>query len=96
MQIQGRRRLEPIRIPATRRWRLCKKPSLGRVTGGKPLRVWLFYWVPAFAGTTILGFLHSLVAANAEMMRLAGTMGGWIIFSLITTNTARMILDLAT
>ena len=40
--------------------RLCKKPSLGRVTGGKPLRVWLFYWVPAFAGTTILGFLHSL------------------------------------
>ena len=28
--------------------RLCKKPSIGRVTCGKPLRVWLFYWVPAF------------------------------------------------
>ena len=28
--------------------RLCKKPSLGRVTCGKPLWVWLFYWVPAF------------------------------------------------
>ena len=27
--------------------RLCKKPSIGRIAGGKPLRVWLFYWVPA-------------------------------------------------
>ena len=26
----------------------AQKPSLGRVTSGKPLRVWLFYWIPAF------------------------------------------------
>ena len=25
---------------------------LNRITGGKPLRVWLVYWVPAFAGMT--------------------------------------------
>ena len=40
--------------------RLCKKPSIGRIAGGKPLRVWLFYWVPASAGTTNIEFLHSL------------------------------------
>ena len=28
--------------------RLCKKPSLGRIADGKPCRVWLFCWVPAF------------------------------------------------
>ena len=28
--------------------RLCKKPSIVRVTCRKPLRVWLFYWVPTF------------------------------------------------
>ena len=42
------------------RKRLCKKPSPSRVTCGKPLRVWLFFWVPAFAGTTNVRFLHSL------------------------------------
>ena len=30
----------------------------------KPLRVWVFYWVPAFAGTTNVGFLHSLESRN--------------------------------
>ena len=28
--------------------RLCKNSTLGRVTCGKPFRVWLFYWIPAF------------------------------------------------
>ena len=30
----------------------------------KPLRVWMFYWVPAFAGKTNVGFLHSLCRRN--------------------------------
>ena len=47
--------------------RLCKKPSIGRIAGGKPLRVWLFYWVPASAGTTNIEFLHSLISAGAEL-----------------------------
>ena len=34
--------------PSFLRRRLCKKPSPSRVTCGKPLRVWLFFWVPAF------------------------------------------------
>ena len=50
--------------PSFLRKRLCKKPSPSRVTCGKPLRVWLFYWVPAFAGTTNVGFLHSLESRN--------------------------------
>ena len=32
----------------------------------KPLRVWLFYWVPAFAGTTNIEFLHSLDCLIAQ------------------------------
>ena len=52
-------------IPA---FEAVQKSSLGRVTGGKPLRVWLFYWVPAFAGTTILGFLHSLFRGCAKIL----------------------------
>ena len=30
----------------------ARNPRSACVTCGKPLRVWLFYWVPAFAGTT--------------------------------------------
>ena len=40
--------------------KLRKKPSLGRVTCGKPLRVWLFCLGSAFAGMTNVGFLRSL------------------------------------
>ena len=43
-------------LPSFLRKRLCKKPLPSRVACGKPLRVWLFYWVPAFAGTTNVGF----------------------------------------
>ncbi len=52
--------------PSFLRRRLCKKPSPSRVTCGKPLPVWLFFWVPAFAGTTNVGFLHSLEGRNPE------------------------------
>ena len=47
--------------------RLCKKPSPSRVTYRKPLRIWLFYWVPAFAGTTHIGFL----AQSLELVKAA-------------------------
>ena len=41
-----RERLVNISLfPSTR---LCKKPSLGRVTCGKSLRVYVFDWIPAF------------------------------------------------
>ena len=37
----------------------------------KPLRVWLFYWVPAFAGTTNVGFLHSLIWAGTVALTIS-------------------------
>ena len=35
-------------LAAMRPMRLCNKPSPGYVTDGKPLPVWVFYWIPAF------------------------------------------------
>ncbi len=45
--------------------KLCKKPVLGCVTCGKPFG-FVFYWVPAVAGTTNIGFFHSLESGNIE------------------------------
>ena len=67
-------------LPSFLRKRLCKKPSPSRVTCGKPLRVWLFYWdscfrrndecwvfcTVSFAGMTNIGLLHSLFRRNDE------------------------------
>ena len=49
---------------------------LNHITGGKPLRVWLFYWIPAsagmtnVAGMTSIGFLHSFGSGTCLIIPL--------------------------
>ena len=42
----------------------ARNPRSAYVTCRKPLRVWLFYWIPASAGMTNIGLLHSLLRRN--------------------------------
>ena len=57
----SKRTASPVVIPAQE---TVQETPLGMRYMRKPLRVWLFYWVPAFAGTTNIEFLHSLASRN--------------------------------